>query len=289
MRANKVLAQVRQALGHLNPADVRKAAEQAVTIEIGAPTPEGFEEIEDVLVPPGVTERKKKQARASLVRAGEREEPATLRIYHASGRHPEGTFLFYPEEPKAALADVIEARPDLRLALARVFPGFRDCVARDLIVSVAKENAMFALATALPSVIPLVSLPVAVGEFASDAAVLTINQVRLTFLLAAASGHKIGYRQQKTEIASIIAGAVGWRSLARELVGQIPFGGGVLPKAAIAFAGTYVVGASLERVYRLGYGYTPTEREAAYKDAFERGKTIATAMLNAYRQRRIAV
>ena len=47
-------------------------------------------------------------------------------------------------------------------------------------------------------------------------------------------------------------GAFGWRALARELVGKIPMGGGLIPKAAIAYAGTRVVGLSLERLYRIG-------------------------------------
>ena len=40
--------------------------------------------------------------------------------------------------------------------------------------------------------------------------------------------------------------AFGWRALARELVGHIPLGGGLIPKGAIAYAGTYVVGKGLE-------------------------------------------
>ena len=93
----------------------------------------------------------------------------------------------------------------------------------------------------------------------------------------------IGYREQKSEIASLFAGAFGWRAIARELIGVIPMGGGIIPKAGIAFAGTYVMGLSLERLYRIGYGMTPAERKQAYKEALERGKDIAANLLNAYR------
>ena len=88
----------------------------------------------------------------------------------------------------------------------------------------------------------MIELPWAIGEFASDTAFLTMNQIRMAFLIAAASDRPIGYREQRSEIASIVAGAFGWRALARELVGKVPFGGGLIPKAGIAYAGTFAVG-----------------------------------------------
>ncbi len=68
-------------------------------------------------------------------------------------------------------------------------------------------------------------------------------------MLAAASDRVIGYREQRSEIASVIAGVFGWRALARELVGKIPFGGGLIPKAGISYAATLAVGMSLERLW----------------------------------------
>ncbi|HYP13691.1 MAG TPA: hypothetical protein VEQ63_07195, partial [Bryobacteraceae bacterium] len=110
----------------------------------------------------------------------------------------------------------------------------------------------------------------------------------LAFMLAAANDRTVGYGQQKAEIASLFAGAFGWRAIARELVGKIPMGGGLIPKAAVAFAATFVVGTSLERFYRVGYGYTPAERQQAYQQAIEKGKALATSLLNNYRQQRSA-
>jgi hypothetical protein len=144
--------------------------------------------------------------------------------------------------------------------------------------------------TALPDVVPsLISIPWAAGEFTSDTAFLTVNQIRMAFQLAAASDRPVGYREQKSEIASILAGAFGWRALARELIGKVPFGGGLLPKAGIAYAATFAVGLSLERLYRLGYGFTRAERRAVYEEAFEHGKQIASMLLNNLRQHRKAV
>ena len=62
-------------------------------------------------------------------------------------------------------------------------------------------------------------------------------------------------------------------------MGKIPLGGGLIPKAAIAWAGTYAVGLSLERLYRLGYGFTREERAAVYQDAFKHGKEVSRMLL----------
>jgi len=129
-------------------------------------------------------------------------------------------------------------------------------VSDQIVHRVSRENALFALVTALPNVLPsFIDLPWAVGEFATDTAFLTMNQIRMALLLAAAYDNPVGYMEQKIEIGVIAAGAFGWRAIARELVGKIPLGGGLIPKAAVAFAGTYVVGLGLEKANRTGAGY----------------------------------
>jgi len=88
-----------------------------------------------------------------------------------------------------------------------------------------------------------------------------------------------GVREQRGQIAAIVGGAVGWRALGRELAGKIPFGGGLIPKAAIAYAGTYTVGVGLERFYRLGSGLTRQERRLIYESALKRGKELVKALV----------
>ena len=122
-------------------------------------------------------------------------------------------------------------------------------------------------------------LPWTIGEFATDTAFLTMNQVRMALTLAAAHGRPVGYLEQKVELGAIVAGAFGWRALARELVGKIPLGGGLIPKAAVAFAGTWVVGMGLEKVNRTGTGLSRSERRDAYADAFSKGREIALELL----------
>ena len=144
---------------------------------------------------------------------------------------------------------------------------------------VAKENALFAVATALPNVVPnLIELPWVVGEFASDTAFLTANQVRMAFQIAAACGKDVGLGKQKGTVLSIAAGAFGWRALARELVGKIPLGGGLIPKGAIAYAGTYVAGKGLELLHVHDGEPTAAQREQLYQEGLERGRSFSKTM-----------
>ena len=50
-----------------------------------------------------------------------------------------------------------------------------------------------------------------------------------------------------------------------------------------------MAGLSLERLYRLGYGFTRAERRTAYEDAFENGKQIAGMLLEGLTRQRKAV
>ncbi len=137
------------------------------------------------------------------------------------------------------------------------------------------------MTTALPDVIPnIIELPWAVAEFASDTAFLTMNQLKMAFLIAAASDREVGYREQKSEVATVVASAFGWRAIARQVVGKIPFGGGLIGKAAIAYAGTKVVGLSLDHLYSIGYAYTREDRDRLYQDAFQQGRKVASRILS---------
>jgi len=101
----------------------------------------------------------------------------------------------------------------------------------------------------------------------------------MAFMVAAASDKQVGYTEQLAELVSIAAGAFGWRALARELVGFVPFGGGLLPKGAIAYAATYVLGKGLEHFHGVGYGYTRAQRRDAYQVAYQHGKELVGSVL----------
>lgn len=272
-----LLRQVKHALRNLNPADVREEAAREVRIGIVASSAELLGRMEAFLAPPHMSAERRTEALRSIIRG---EAGCDIVLHEASLLGHKGAFAFDLEAPEPCIRRVLKERPELMLPLARRFFPFRKPASQRIVRDVAQENALFCLATALPDVVPSIfSLPWAVGEYSSDAIFLTVNQIRMAFLLAAASDRPLGYREQKAEIASIAASSFGWRALARELAGKIPLGGGLVPKAAIAWAGTFALGLSMERLYRLGYGFSREERVAVYKEAFQHGKEVAGLLL----------
>jgi|SRR5579871_797581 len=274
----QVLKEIRKAVGNLNPQEVQAAADRPLHIGLVASSSAGYAAMEEFLLPEDkISERKRALSHRMLHRAGDSDLPPELDLVLAEQGLPcpAHAFPFDRSDPSATVHAILAKHDDLSLALARNFYPFRQPVVKQVIHTVSRDNALFTIVTALPDIIPsLIELPWSVTEFASDTAFLTINQIRMAFQIAAASDKPVGYALQKAEIAGIIAGAFGFRSLARELVGKIPFGGGLIPKGAIAFAATYVEGLGLDRLHRLGYGLSSEERRDTYQEAFERGKGL---------------
>jgi hypothetical protein len=286
MNPVRVVAGVREALRNLNPNEVRESAHLPFHLELHASSDRMYEQMRNFFAPADKLSDARRADISDVVHRGTDSRPSSgvmILIYEKGLPHDAGPgFIYDTMNPQGVVDEILDAHNDLKLSLARRLWSFREAVARRVIWTVSKENALFSIATAVPSVMPLISAPWAIGEFASDTAVLTANQIRMAFMLAAASDRTVGYREQRAEIASLFAGAFGWRAIARELVGKIPFGGGLIPKAAVSFAGTYVIGASLDRLYRVGYGFTPEERKQAYQNALDRGKEIAASLLSQY-------
>jgi hypothetical protein len=273
----KALRQVRAAVSLLNPDQVRRMCETPPEVGLAARTSAGYAAIEDFLLPAPVPHAARLAMMSHLHRVGEPGAPEKfdLVLCEPGVPCPPGCSLLDPNNAEFSLRQIIREREDLSLTLARHFPPFRRLVADAIVQSVCRENALFAVATALPNIVPnLIELPWAVGEFASDTAFITINQVRMAFMIAAAADKPIGFSEQKAEIASILAGAFGWRAIARELAGKIPMGGGLIPKGAIAYAGTYVIGKGLERLHHAGTRLTREQRRELYSDGFARGRRL---------------
>jgi hypothetical protein len=277
-----MLQELRRALANLRPEEVRQTADRKLAIGLVSSSAAGYTAMENFLAPRDLSRERRAEVISSLHRAGDPGIPDRfdLVLYEHQLPRAENAFTFYAHDPDRTVKEILEQRSELGLPLARHFLPFRRPVVNEIMYSVSKENALFSLATALPNIIPsMIELPWAIGEFASDTAFLTMNQIRMGFLIAGASDSAIGYREQKAEIVSIVTGAFGFRAIARELVGKIPFGGGLIPKAAVSFAGTYVVGLSLERYHRVGYGLTREERRKEYESALAHGRTVAEVLL----------
>jgi uncharacterized protein (DUF697 family) len=273
--------QLREAISNLNPSEVREAATRSLSVRLVSQTPYGYKEMADFLIPEDLPAARRAASSRVLHLAGEASAPTRfdIEIWDESQPAPAHAFVFSPRDPHRIIREILDRHEDLALPLSRAFAPFRPEVTKRLIHKVSFENAAFSLATALPNIAPFLGFAWAAGELVSDSVFLTVNQVRLVFLIGAASDRPIGYSEQKAEIGSIVAGAFGWRAIARELISKIPLGGGLIPKAAIAYAGTWVVGQSFERFYRTGHMFNKLEREKSYHGALARGREAAKAIL----------
>lgn len=283
-----LLAQLRQVASKINPAEVRQLAEKRLAVKLQSASDAGYDAMFNFLLPETLSIEKRRRLAERITLEGEPNAsagPFDLIIADRTISPAPDAFHFEPGRGTELVTEVLDRQEALALPLARVFPPFREAVTRRAIQSASTENAVFSIVTSLPNIAPYAGLVWTPAEFASDSAFITLNQLKMLFHLGAASDRAIGFGEQKSEIGSIVAGAFGWRAIARELAAKIPAGGGVVPKAAIAFAGTWVLGASLERLYRIGYGYTRAERSSAYEEAFERGKQTAVMLLNRWRNR----
>jgi uncharacterized protein (DUF697 family) len=274
------LKQVRSAFSMLNPDELRKRAERDVHVGLVAGSESAYSRLEDFLVPGDLPGDARFELLRCVHRANDSDVPANVDlVLYEPGLTPHaGAFSLHRHTPEETVSEIIHKHEDMALPLARHFPVFRRAVVDRTIQSVARENALFAIATALPDVVPsLIELPWAFGEFASDTFFLTANQLRMAFLIAAASGHEVGFTHQKAAIATIVGAAFGWRALARELIGKIPLGGGLIPKGAIAYAGTFAMGKGLERLYA-NQPLTGSEHRAVYNQAYQKGVEVAKSL-----------
>ena len=272
------LKQARAALSLLNPDDILTRARKPLHFGLVASSPAMYAEMEEFLLPVSLPLEERTYRLDYVHRVGDPGVPENvdLILFEPGVPAAKGTYTFRRHDPAASVSEILDGNEDIALALARQFPAFRAPVVERTIHAVARENALFSIATALPDIVPsLIELPWALGEFASDTVFLTGNQIRMAFLIAAACGKEVGFNAQKGTVLSIAGGAFGWRALARELVGKIPLGGGLIPKGAIAYAGTYAVGKALELHYGGQAMFSRNQRKLVYKQALERGRELA--------------
>ncbi|MGI8962131.1 MAG: hypothetical protein ACR2IV_20710 [Bryobacteraceae bacterium] len=276
------LVSIRNAISKLNPKQVREMSERRLRIGLYSSSPQGHGQMEDFFLQ-DLSPTRRSESSAALMRAPAGSPQAShfdLTIHDESVLAPPRALVFEALSPEVLINKILEKHQDLGVALAKHFPPFRRPFVDRIIKRTCRENTLFSLATALPDIIPsIIELPWAIAEFASDTAFLTMNQIRMAFLIAAASDREVGYAEQKSEIATVIGSAFGWRALARQVISKIPFGGGLLGKAAVAYAGTKVLGLSLDRFYSIGYNYTRDERDRLYAQAFRQGKEVASRIL----------
>ncbi len=168
----------------------------------------------------------------------------------------------------AALAQIAAEQPDLRIALARHVPAFRPAVVACLIAEASRDNAKIALLSALPGIVPFTGFLLPATAL-GDMVLLTKNQVLLLLRIAAAYGKDMDLRARTRELLPVVGSAFGWRAAARELIGLVPGGIGMVVKGCIAYAGTYTVGKAAAVYYSTGQTLSPSRLRQLYNDAFK--------------------
>lgn len=168
---------------------------------------------------------------------------------------------------------VLTLLPDDKLSIARNFPLFRAEVARDIINETSIANGSYAFSTGLAEIIPVLNIPFNVA----DMVILTKAQAFMVYRLGLVFGLAPEWKEHLAAFGSTIGAGFVWRTIARQLVGLIP-GFGIVPKVAIAYAGTYAMGRAVLQWYVTGREVKRADVERFFKEALERGKSIATGL-----------
>jgi len=168
---------------------------------------------------------------------------------------------------------ILELLPDHLLSLARHFPLFRLAVAQHLINDTCLSNASYSFSTGLAGLVPVLDIPLTV----TDMLILTKNQAFLVYKLGLALGYSTRWQDYVAEFGGVLGSGFLWRQLARSLVGLIP-GWGILPKTAVAYAGTYVVGQAVLQWDLTGRHISRDQMQHLYQQSAARARGIVKKM-----------
>src|SRR5207247_10080645 len=122
----------------------------------------------------------------------------------------------------------------------------------EMIEETARTNAMYSLTTGVAEAIPVLDVPLNLA----DIVVLTKNQLIMSYRIALASGKKGTARELIGEVLGVIGGGFLFRQGARQLVGLIPVVG-IVPKVAVAYAGTLAIGRAVAAWAAYGQALEP--------------------------------
>jgi uncharacterized protein (DUF697 family) len=165
-------------------------------------------------------------------------------------------------------AEVVKRNPERAAALGRALPAFRAAAAKQIVDETAAANAQFSLVSNIPALLPVVGNIAAAG---ADFIVLTKNQVMMLYKLAAVHGRDLrNQREILQEVLPVVGAGLLWRTIAREAAALLPFAAGTIPKLAVAYVGTVVVGRAAEFYYRTGLRPSREQMEQFYQQALDR-------------------
>lgn len=170
-------------------------------------------------------------------------------------------------EAEHARAHLAANLGDRVVSFARHFPAFRGIAITAIVNETSTANAQFAFVSNIPALLPVVGGLLSAG---ADMIVLTKNQLMMVYKIAAANGRMLDDQQAiLREMIPVVGQGFLWRTAAREATTMLPLAAGTIPKVAIAFTGTYVLGRAMEAFYRFGKKPTKEQREEFVSQARE--------------------
>jgi uncharacterized protein (DUF697 family) len=133
------------------------------------------------------------------------------------------------------LERVADRAGDDGLQLGARLPALRPAVVEGIIRRFSVQNGVLGVVVFIPG---------------ADFPVLTLNQIRMVLRIAAAYGEEID-RERALEVLSVVAAGLGFRTLARQLVGAVP-GFGWAVKGGVAYAATRGLGEAADAYFAAG-------------------------------------
>lgn len=128
--------------------------------------------------------------------------------------------------PLDLVAERIAERADEKgYSLAAKLPVLRPAVCEAIVRRFSRQNGILGAAIFIPG---------------ADFPVLTLNQLRMVFRLAAAYGEEMD-RERAVELLAVVGAGLGLRAAARQALGFVPVAGWAV-KGGIAYAGTRALG-----------------------------------------------
>jgi uncharacterized protein (DUF697 family) len=180
------------------------------------------------------------------------------------------------------LPHLVDACKNVEIAVGRRLPAMRTTVAQKLTRDAALNALKLSGASAVVDNVPFIG--VVLGAFMSAGDMLAITGIQMTLMLQIGATYgKDPDVAQVWELLPIVGGGFGWRALARELSGFIPVGGIVI-KAAIAYAGTVVVGEGAMFYEQHGRHLTPADARRIYEEARIAAMQFGRDMLTRFRR-----
>ena len=119
--------------------------------------------------------------------------------------------------------------------LAARLPVLREAVVEAIVRRFSRQNGILGAAIFVPG---------------ADFPVLTLNQLRMVFQIAAAHGEQID-RERIPEILAVVGAGLGFRTIAREALGFVP-GLGWAVKGGVAYVGTKALGKAATTYFEQG-------------------------------------